>query len=127
MTELTGVMDPLEAAPSPYEVSGTPAPVEQLKGVMDPLADSEVSAIDPNSPMAKFMESGGIVTGDAEAGPGTQAIASLPTDTATRAKYYAEQRFPDDPQALQRYGMQGGNTLRVKLAAVLAVLGGWRA
>ena len=108
MTELKGVMDPLEGALTPYDISDASPPSAQLNGVMDPLADSQVSPIDPESPMAKFMGGGGIVTGEGEAGPGTQAIASLPTDTATRAQYYAEQRFPNDPGALQRYGMQDG-------------------
>lgn len=42
------------------------------------------------------------------AGAGTQAVASLPTDPAERAAYYASQRFPDDPNAIGRYGLQDG-------------------
>ncbi len=42
------------------------------------------------------------------AGMGTQAIASLPTDMKTRAQYFAKQRFPDDPNAISKYGVQQG-------------------
>lgn len=42
------------------------------------------------------------------AGMGTQAIASLPTDMKARAGYFAKQRFPDDPNAISRYGVQDG-------------------
>lgn len=42
------------------------------------------------------------------AGMGTQAVASLPTDMKARAGYFAKQRFPDDPNAVSRYGVQDG-------------------
>jgi len=40
------------------------------------------------------------------AGMGTQAVASLPTDMKARAGYFAKKRFPDDPNAISRYGIQ---------------------
>ena len=67
-----------------------------------------LSRLDPDSPMSKFMEGGGIVTGPGEASSFNQAVASLPTDLAARAKYYASQRFPNDPAAITRYGVQDG-------------------
>lgn len=42
------------------------------------------------------------------AGMGDQAIASLPTDSKERATYFAKQRFPDDPNAISKYGIQDG-------------------
>lgn len=42
------------------------------------------------------------------AGMGTQAVASLPTDMKERAAYFAKQRFPNDPDAISKYGVQDG-------------------
>ncbi len=54
---------------------------------------SNVSPVDESSKMA---------------GIGTQAAASFPTDLKERAGYFAKQRFPNDPNAISKYGVQDG-------------------
>lgn len=42
------------------------------------------------------------------AGIGTQAVASLSKDIKERAAYFAKKRFPNDPNAIAKYGVQDG-------------------
>lgn len=69
----------------------------------------------PEGPMTKFMgRAGDVIREGGTAGPLEQAAASLPTEPADRARFYASQRFPDDPQALNtRYGINNGRIFYV--------------
>lgn len=95
--------DPNAAAPA------TAAPAPRTKSYYDMLSGgAEIKPAAPefmSSPTANVSP-----TNDSSkmAGMGTQAIASLPADIKERAGYFAKQRFPNDPNAIGKYGIQDG-------------------
>ncbi len=90
------------------EVKQSPAPVQSAEPTTNWWKETSISQGKPS-----FMES---VTANVSpedvsskmAGMGTQAVASLPKDIKERAAYFAKQRFPNDPNAIAKYGVQDG-------------------
>lgn len=70
----------------------------------------------PSGPVEDWMATGGDLIHEGKAaGPGTQAVGSLPTEIGARVGYFARQRFPNLPEqeAVQRYGMRDGRLFYV--------------
>ena len=88
-----------------------PAPVPKPKGskYYDMLSGgAELRASDPSFIEQATSNFSPVNDPSKMAGVGSQAVASLPTNIKERAGYFAKQRFPDDPQAVNRYGVQDG-------------------
>ena len=66
-----------------------------------PVPEGFVIEDGPNAPTVEQSDEMGAEVSDT-------AVASLADDPRARMRYFAKERFPDDPNAVKRYGMVGG-------------------